>query len=78
MYTPLVCGVAQSVITGVTEGVGATELRVGRQEQPDRCCGVVTLPSVEPRPVEGLARAAGPSDAGGYRELGIPPAVNGF
>ena len=45
VYTPVVCGVAQSVITGVTEGVGATELRVGRQEQPDRCCGVVALPS---------------------------------
>ena len=44
VYTPVVCGVAQSVIAGVTEGVGATELRVGRQEQPDRCCGVVTLP----------------------------------
>ena len=45
VYTPLVCGVAQSVITGVTEGVGATQLRVSRQEQPDRCCGVVTQPS---------------------------------
>lgn len=44
VYTPLVCGVAQSVITGVTEGAGATELRVGRQEQPDRCCGVIGLP----------------------------------
>ena len=45
VYTPLVCGVAQSVIAGVTEGVGATQLRVRRQEQPDRCCGVITLPS---------------------------------
>lgn len=45
LYTPLVCGVAQSVITGVTQGVGATDLRVGRKEEPDRCCGVVTLPS---------------------------------
>lgn len=42
--TPVVCGVAQSVIAGVTEGVGATQLRVGRKEQLDRCCGVVTLP----------------------------------
>ncbi len=32
-------------MTGVTQGVGATELHVGRQEQPDRCCGVITLPS---------------------------------
>ena len=45
LYTPLVCGVGQAIITGVTQGVGATELRVGRQEQPDRCCGLVTLPT---------------------------------
>jgi predicted ArsR family transcriptional regulator len=45
VYTPVVCGVAQSVITGIAEGVGATAVRVGRQEQPDRCCGVITLPS---------------------------------
>ena len=45
LYTPLVCGVGQALITGVTQGVGATELRVGRQEQPDRCCGLVTLPA---------------------------------
>ena len=43
VYTPVVCGVAQSVITGIAEGVGATGVHVGRQEQPDRCCGVVTL-----------------------------------
>ena len=45
VYTPVVCGVAQSVITGIAEGVGATELRIGRQEQPDRCCGVIALPT---------------------------------
>jgi predicted ArsR family transcriptional regulator len=45
LYTPLVCGVGQALITGVTQGVGAAELRVGRHEQPDRCCGLVTLPS---------------------------------
>lgn len=44
-YTPLVCGVGQAVITGVTQGVGAAALRVGRHEQSDLCCGVVTLPS---------------------------------
>ncbi len=44
-YTPLVCGVGQAVITGVTQGVGAPELRIGRHQQPDRCCGVVALPS---------------------------------
>jgi predicted ArsR family transcriptional regulator len=45
LYKPLVCGVGQALIGGVTHGVGATGLRVGRQEEPDRCCGVVTLPS---------------------------------
>ena len=45
LYTPLVCGVAQAVLTGVVQGVGAPEVRIGREEQPDRCCGVVTLPS---------------------------------
>lgn len=44
-YTPLVCGVAQAMLTGVVQGVGAPEVRVGRQEQPDRCCGVVTMAS---------------------------------
>ncbi|MGH2428452.1 MAG: helix-turn-helix transcriptional regulator [Candidatus Limnocylindria bacterium] len=44
LYTPLVCGVAQAVITGITQGVGADLLRIGRDEQPDRCCGIVTLP----------------------------------
>jgi predicted ArsR family transcriptional regulator len=48
LYTPLVCGVGQALVTGVTEGVGATELAVGRQEQPDRCCGVITLPTSVP------------------------------
>lgn len=45
LYTPLVCGVGQAVISGVIQGVGADELRVGRQEEPDRCCGLVTMPS---------------------------------
>ena len=45
LYTPLVCGVGQAVVTGVTEGVGAPDFHVDRQEQSDRCCGVVTLPS---------------------------------
>ena len=50
-YTPVVCGVAQSIITGISEGVGAIELRVGRQEQRDRCCGVITLPSASRVPL---------------------------
>jgi predicted ArsR family transcriptional regulator len=41
VYTPLVCGVAQTVISGIVEGVGADLLRVGREEQPDRCCGLI-------------------------------------
>jgi predicted ArsR family transcriptional regulator len=45
LYTPLVCGVAQAMISGIVQGVGADALRVGRDEQPDLCCGFVTLPS---------------------------------
>jgi predicted ArsR family transcriptional regulator len=41
VYTPLVCGVGQAVISGIVEGVGADRLRVGRDEQPDRCCGLI-------------------------------------
>jgi predicted ArsR family transcriptional regulator len=48
LYTPLVCGVAQALVTGITQGVGATALRVGRLQQPDRCCGIVSLPSSSP------------------------------
>ena len=53
LYTPLVCGVGQAVISGVILGMGADEFRVGRQERPDRCCGVVTLPSSTHLPSEG-------------------------
>lgn len=45
VYTPIVCGVGQAVISGVIQGVGADELRVGRLEEPDQCCGLVTLPA---------------------------------
>jgi predicted ArsR family transcriptional regulator len=48
VHTPLVCGVGQALFTGVAHGVGAKELRIGRQEQPDRCCGVITLPTTVP------------------------------
>jgi len=50
LYTPLVCGVGQAVISGIVEGVGADRLRVGRDEQRDRCCGLVTLPSQRDAP----------------------------
>jgi predicted ArsR family transcriptional regulator len=53
LYTPLVCGIAQDVLSGVAEGVGTTELRVSRHEQPDRCCGVVTLPPLAARSSRG-------------------------
>ncbi len=45
LYTPLVCGLGQAMISGIAQSVGADLLRVGRDEQPDRCCGLVTLPS---------------------------------
>jgi predicted ArsR family transcriptional regulator len=45
LYTPLVCGVGQAVISGIVQGVGADHVSVGREEQPDRCCGVLTAPS---------------------------------
>src|SRR5207253_8649713 len=48
VYTPLVCGVGQAVISGIVQGVGA-DLRVGRDEQPDRCCGVLTVASQDGR-----------------------------
>ncbi|MDP9269439.1 MAG: transcriptional regulator [Chloroflexota bacterium] len=45
LYTPLVCGVGQAMISGIVQGVGADPLRVGRDERSDRCCGIVRLPS---------------------------------
>jgi predicted ArsR family transcriptional regulator len=42
LYTPVVCGVGQAVISGVIQGVGA-DLRLSREEQPDHCCGVLTV-----------------------------------
>ncbi len=40
-FTSVVCGVAQAVVTGIAEGAGADRVRVGRDEQPDRCCVVL-------------------------------------
>jgi predicted ArsR family transcriptional regulator len=45
LYTPLICGLGQAMISGIVEGVGADLLRVSRDEQPNRCCGLVSLPS---------------------------------
>jgi predicted ArsR family transcriptional regulator len=45
LYTPLVCGIGQAVISGIVQGVGADQLHVSREEQPELCCGVLTAPS---------------------------------
>ena len=42
LYTPLVCGVAQAILTGVVEGLGSDQLTVGREMRPERCCGIVS------------------------------------
>jgi predicted ArsR family transcriptional regulator len=51
LFTPLVCGVGQAimsgVVEGVTEGVAAEGPRVDREEQPDRCCGVISSAGIE-------------------------------
>lgn len=41
VYSPVVCGVAQSMLKGVLEGLGTKTLRVGREESADLCCGVL-------------------------------------
>jgi predicted ArsR family transcriptional regulator len=43
VYTPLICGIGQAIIGGVVDGVGA-DLRIGREEQRDRCCGLISAP----------------------------------
>jgi predicted ArsR family transcriptional regulator len=42
LYTPLVCGVAQALLTGLVDGLGADRLAVSREMQPQRCCGIVS------------------------------------
>ena len=44
LYPPLVCGIGQALMSGIVQGVGADPLRVWRDEQPDLCCGVISLP----------------------------------
>jgi predicted ArsR family transcriptional regulator len=41
LFTPIVCGVGQAVVSGVVQGVEAP-MRIGREERPDRCCGVLS------------------------------------
>jgi predicted ArsR family transcriptional regulator len=40
-YTPLICGAAQALLTGVVEGLGAGGITVTREMQPEQCCGIV-------------------------------------
>jgi predicted ArsR family transcriptional regulator len=42
LFRPLVCGVGQAIMSGVIEGVAAEGARVGRDDQPDQCCGVIS------------------------------------
>jgi predicted ArsR family transcriptional regulator len=48
LFAPVVCEVGQAVIKGVVQGVEAP-MGVGREERPDRCCGVLTSISDVPR-----------------------------
>jgi predicted ArsR family transcriptional regulator len=51
IYTALVCSVAQSILTGVVEGLGADQLMVSREMSPERCCGIVSaLDGTEEQP----------------------------
>lgn len=50
LFTPLVCGVGQEIMSGVVEGVAAEQARVGRDDQPDRCCGVISSTATGARP----------------------------
>jgi predicted ArsR family transcriptional regulator len=50
LFTPLVCGVGQAIMSGVVDGVAADQVRVGRDEQPDRCCGVISSTATAARP----------------------------
>jgi Predicted transcriptional regulator len=51
LFTPLVCGVGQALMSGVVEGVAADQARVGRDDQPDRCCGVISSTATGGRPL---------------------------
>lgn len=49
LFTPVVCGVGQAVVSGVVQGVEAP-MRIGREERPDRCCCVLSsISDVLPR-----------------------------
>ena len=44
-FTSVVCGIGQSLMRGVAEGIGDDRLQVSREAHPDRCCGVITVAS---------------------------------
>jgi predicted ArsR family transcriptional regulator len=46
-YTSLVCGVAQGILTGIVDGLGAEGLVVSREMRTDRCCGIVSSTDTE-------------------------------
>jgi hypothetical protein len=47
-YTPLICGIAQAILTGIVDGLGTDALSVTREMRPEQCCGVVhPLPTTE-------------------------------
>jgi predicted ArsR family transcriptional regulator len=41
LYTPLICGVAKAMLTGVAEAVAGDKLTVDREMRPERCCGII-------------------------------------
>jgi predicted ArsR family transcriptional regulator len=41
-YAPVVCRAGVALVGGVVDGVGASHLRVTRDERPDLCCVVLT------------------------------------
>lgn len=57
LFTPLVCGIGQAIMSGVVEGVAAEQARVSREDQPDRCCGVISSTAAGAGTYETSARA---------------------
>lgn len=62
-FTTVVCGIAQAVVTGIAQGVGADELRVGRDEQPDECCVVLSPRGDSPKNAKQAGRRRIPRES---------------
>ena len=43
VYTPVVCAVTEAMLKGIVDGVAGKQLRVTREMQADRCCGIVSV-----------------------------------